>query len=72
MIPMHWLIGLLVVVYFIFDFLKFEKNPGEYSKKKRKFLRSPINPVASNAELFDAFGVKPELKQDDHDEAVNE
>lgn len=72
MTPLHWLIGLLVVVYFVFDIIKFEKNPEEYSKKKRKFLRSPINPVASNAELFDAFGVQPELKKDDHDEEVNE
>ncbi len=63
MTPLHWIMIIIGIGYFVLDFKKFEKDPEQYAKKKKKFLRSPSNPVASNAELFDAFGYKPELKE---------
>ena len=66
MTPVHWIFVLIAICYFIFDIMKFEKNPEEYSKKKKKFRRSATNPVASNAELFDAFNNKPELNEEDN------
>ena len=46
--------------------MKFEKNPEEYSKKKKKFRRSATNPVVSKIKLFNAFNNKPELNEEDN------
>ena len=66
MTPVHWIFILIAICYIIFDIMKFEKNPEEYSKKKKKFRRSATNSVASNAELFDAFNNKPEFNEEDN------
>ena len=71
MAPLYWIFGLIAVGYIFFDIMNFEKNPEQYTKKKRKFLRSPSNPVASNAELFDAFDNKLESKENNKDKESN-
>ena len=35
MTPVHWIFVLIAICYIIFDIMKFEKNPEEYSKKKK-------------------------------------
>lgn len=67
MAPVYWIAGLIGVGILVVEIMKYEKNPEEYSKKKKKFQRSPVNSVASNEELFDAFGYKPELKEESKD-----
>lgn len=62
MAPKELIFGLIIAVLTFFTVMDSVKNPD---KKKRGHYRSFKAPVASNAELFDAFSEKPEQK-DEH------
>lgn len=53
MTPLHWIIGLIAIGSIVLEIIRFEKDPENYTPKKYK--KSLKSPVASNAELFDAF-----------------